>query len=36
MREAPERIVRIDSARDKREVQRQIDAALAKLEARPA
>jgi DNA polymerase-3 subunit delta' len=34
MREAPERIVRIDSARDKGEVQAQIEAALAALEAR--
>jgi dTMP kinase len=34
MGEAPERIVRIDSARDKGEVQGQIDAALAALEAR--
>jgi len=34
MDEAPERIVRIDSARDKGEVQGQIDAALAALEAR--
>ena len=36
LREAPERIVRIDSARDKAEVQAQIDAALAALEARLA
>ena len=34
MREAPRRIVRIDSSRDKGEVQRQIDAALLALEAR--
>jgi len=34
MRAAPERIVRIDSARDKGEVQAQIDTALAALEAR--
>ena len=36
LREAPERIVRIDSARNKGEVQAQIDAALAALEARLA
>lgn len=34
MREAPERIVRIDSSCELSEVQRQIDAALAALEAR--
>ena len=35
-REAPQRIVRIDSARAKDEVQAQIDASLAALESRPA
>ena len=34
MRAAPERIVRIDSARDKGEVKAQIEAALETLEAR--
>ncbi len=36
MHEAPGRIVRIDSSREKGEVQRQIDAALASLEERGA
>jgi hypothetical protein len=36
MREAPERIVRIDSAAEKAAVQRQIDAAIVALENRDA